>query len=97
MYDFGKTDPNKKGRIMKAIPYGVYDVLKKQGFVNVGIDHNTAEFAVASLTNWWSTTGSTEYAGATDILLFCDSGSSNGSNNKLVARTACSILPTEPG
>src|SRR3989440_5014101 len=83
VYDFGRKDPNKKGRIMKAIPYGVYDVLKKQGFVNVGIDHNTAEFAVASLTNWWSAIGSTEYAGATDILLFCDSGSSNGSNNKL--------------
>lgn len=83
VYTFGQKDPNKKGRIMKAIPYGVYDVLKKQGFVNVGIDHNTAEFAVASLTNWWSTIGSTQYAGATDILLFCDSGSSNGSNNKL--------------
>jgi hypothetical protein len=83
VYDFGQKDPNKKGRIMKAIPYGIYDVLKKQGFVNVGIDHNTAEFAVASLTNWWSTIGSMEYAGGTDILLFCDSGSSNGSNNKL--------------
>lgn len=83
VYDFGQKDPNKKGRIMKAIPYGVYDVLKKQGFVNVGIDHNTAEFAVASLTNWWSTIGSTQYAGVTDILLLCDSGSSNGSNNKL--------------
>ena len=83
VYDFGQKDPNKKGRIMKAIPYGIYDVLKKQGFVNVGIDHNTAEFAVASLTNWWSTIGNTEYAGATDILFFCDSGSSNGSNNKL--------------
>src|SRR6266566_3698364 len=58
VYDFGQKDPNKKGRIMKAIPYGIYDVLKKQGFVNVGIDHNTAEFAVASLTNWWSTIGS---------------------------------------
>jgi len=83
VYTFGQKDPNKKGRIMKAIPYGVYDVLKKQGFVNVGIDHHTAEFAVASLTNWWSTIGSTEYADATDILLFCDSGSSNGSNNRL--------------
>jgi len=83
VYDFGHKDPNKKGRTMKAIPYGVYDVLKKQGFVNVGIDHTTAEFAVASLMNWWSTIGSTQYADATDILLLCDSGSSNGSNNKL--------------
>ncbi len=92
-----RSDPKKKGRIIKAIPYGLYDVLKKQGFVSVGVDHNTAEFAVASLTNWWSTIGSTEYTGATDILLFCDSGSSNGSNNRLVARTVCSSLPTELG
>lgn len=83
VYDFGKKDPKKKSRIMKAIPYGVYDVLKKQGFVNVGIDHNTAEFAVASLTNWWHTIGCHDYPEATEILLFCDSGSSNGSKNKL--------------
>jgi hypothetical protein len=83
VYDFGKTDPNKKGRIMKAIPYGVYDVLKKQGFVNVGIDHNTAEFAVASLITWWDTKGKQEYPEADEILLFCDSGSSNGAKNKL--------------
>jgi hypothetical protein len=51
--------------------------------VNVGIDHNTAEFAVASLTSWWQTSGIQDYPGATDILLFCDSVSSNGSNNKL--------------
>jgi hypothetical protein len=55
VYDFGKTDPKKKGRILKAIPYGIYDVLKKQGFVNIGTDHNTAEFAVASLSAWWNT------------------------------------------
>jgi len=83
VYDFGKTDPVKKGRIMKAIPYGVYDILKKQGFVNVGIDHNTAAFAVASLDIWWQTRGSNDYPAATDIQLFCDSGSSNGSNNRL--------------
>jgi transposase len=85
VYDFGQKEktPSGKTRIMKAIPYGVYDVLKKQGFVNVGIDHNTAEFAVASLTSWWDTRGSKDYSGATDILLFCDSGSSNGSNNRL--------------
>lgn len=88
VYDFGQKDkrqkdPKKKSRIMKAIPYGVYDILKKQGFVNVGIDHNTAEFAVASLTNWWYTQGNKDYPGATDILMFCDSGSSNASNNRL--------------
>jgi len=82
-YDFGHKDPKKKGRIMKAIPYGVYDVLKKQGFMNVGIDHNTAEFAVESLTRWWQTSGKQSYPKATEILLFSDSGSSNGITNKL--------------
>jgi hypothetical protein len=70
-------------KIKKAIPYGIYDILKKQGFVNVGIDANTAEFAVASLTTWWNTSGRTEYAKATEILLFADCGSSNGYKNKL--------------
>lgn len=55
VYDFGKKEKTAKGktRIIKAIPYGIYDVLKKQGFMRIGIDHNTAEFAVASLLNWW--------------------------------------------
>jgi hypothetical protein len=83
VYDFGQKDPKKKGRILKAIPYGIYDVLKKQGFVNIGTDHNTAEFAVASLNAWWNTKGKQIYLDATEILLFCDSGSSNGSNNRL--------------
>jgi len=82
VYDFGKKDPKTK-KIKKAIPYGIYDILKKQGFVNLGIDANTAEFAVHSLTTWWNTTGSKEYAKATEILLFADCGSSNGYTNKL--------------
>jgi Rhodopirellula transposase DDE domain len=85
VYDFGQKEKTTSGasRIMKAIPYGVYDVLKKHGFMNVGIDHNTAEFAGASLTNWWHTIGSKDYPEATQILIFSDSGSSNGSNNRL--------------
>jgi len=82
VYDFGEKDEKTK-KIKKAIPYGIYDILKKQGFVNVGIDANTAEFAVASLITWWNTTGRTEYAEATEILLFADCGSSNGYKNKL--------------
>lgn len=80
VYDFGKKI---KGRIVKAIPYGMYDILKKQGFVNVGIDKNTAEFAVTSLIRWWNTIGRKEYTKATEILLFADCGSSNGYKNKL--------------
>ena len=82
VYDFGKKDKQTK-KIKKAIPYGIYDVLKKQGFINVGIDHNTAEFAVVSLTRWWETTGKKVYTKATEILLFADCGSSNGYTNKL--------------
>ena len=84
-YDFGETEKtaSSKSRIIKAIPYGVYDVLKKQGFVNVGIDHNTAEFAVASILKWWKTIGKKEYPEASEILLFADCGSSNGYRNKL--------------
>jgi transposase len=81
VYDFGEKD--KQGKIKKAIPYGIYDLLKKQGFVNVGIDANTAEFAVASLTKWWDTTGKQAYNEATELLLFADCGSSNGYKNKL--------------
>lgn len=82
VYDFGQKDKKTK-KIIKAIPYGIYDILKKQGFVNVGIDHNTAEFAVASLTRWWNTAGKKEYPEASEILLFADCGSSNGNTNKL--------------
>ena len=82
VYDFGEKDKKTK-KIKKAIPYGIYDILKKQGFVNVGIDVNTAEFAVASLATWWNTNGRKGYAKATEILLFADCGSSNGYKNKL--------------
>jgi len=80
VYDFGKKI---QGRIVKAIPYGIYDVLKKQGFVRVGVDHNTAEFAVASLIHWWQMEGQKEYEKATELLLFADCGSSNGYKNRL--------------
>jgi len=82
VYDFGKKDTKTK-KIKKVIPYGVYDMLKKQGFVNLGIDANTAEFAVSSLTTWWNTTGKMQYGEATELLLFADCGSSNGYKNKL--------------
>src|SRR6266404_5276979 len=88
VYDFGEkvikeVKGKKKTGIKKAIPYGIYDILRKQGFVNLGIDANTAEFAVSSLQTWWNTTGRKEYSEATEILLFADCGSSNGYKNKL--------------
>jgi len=84
-HDFGEkeTQGENKGRIRKAHPYGIYNVLKKEGFVNVGIDHNTAEFAGESLYRYWEYSGKKDYPEATDVLIFADSGSSNGVRNKL--------------
>src|SRR3989338_1764909 len=67
----------------KAVPYGVYDVVKKKGFVNVGVDHDTAEFAVESIRRWWSSTGTVMYPPATALLVLVDGEGSNWSRNRL--------------
>ncbi len=61
----------------KAIPYGVYDIAADDGFVNVGLDHDTPLFAVASIEAWWREVGSTRYPAARDIFISADSGGSN--------------------
>ena len=65
-----------------AIPYGAYDVGRNQGFVNVGVTHDTAEFAVESLRRWWRLIGRRHYATATAVLLCADGGGSNGFRNR---------------
>ncbi len=70
----------------KAIPYGIYDVIHNQGFVNVGIDHDTAEFAVESLRRWWQQVGSDLYPQRTRLLITADGGGSNGSRLRLWKR-----------
>jgi transposase len=67
----------------KAIPYGIYDLVQKQGFVNVGIDHETAEFAVESIRRWWKHCGKELYPQACELLITADGGGSNGVRNKL--------------
>jgi len=62
----------------KAIPYGVYDVARNQGWVNVGCDHDTSSFAVESIRRWWNTLGSEAYPRAQQLLICADSGGSNG-------------------
>jgi hypothetical protein len=62
----------------KAIPYGIYDVAKNQGWVNVGVDHDTASFAVGSIRRWWNSMGCQEYPKAERLLICADSGGSNG-------------------
>ena len=79
-YDFTSL---AKGNVA---PYGIYDVLKKKGFVNVGIDHDTAAFAVESIRRWWKTYGRQLYPRATGILITADGGGSNGVRNKLFKR-----------
>jgi hypothetical protein len=72
VYDF--IDPG----VPKAIPYGIYDVGRNTGWVLVGSDHDTAEFAVATLRRWWTTVGGLTYPGASRLLICADSGGSNG-------------------
>lgn len=67
----------------KAIPYGVYDVTKNNGWVSVGIDHDTAEFAARAIERWWKKMGSQTYANARSLMITADGGGSNGSRNRL--------------
>jgi Rhodopirellula transposase DDE domain len=70
-----------------AIPYGVYDVTHNQGWVSVGLDHDTAEFAVESVRQWWWRMGRRLYPAADELLVVADGGGSNGSRNRLWKRT----------
>ncbi|MCL2643748.1 MAG: ISAzo13 family transposase [Candidatus Bathyarchaeota archaeon] len=70
----------------KVTPYGVYDVSRNLGFVNLGLSHDTGEFAVASILRWWQTLGVNTYPGASKIFITGDSGGSNGSRLKLWKR-----------
>lgn len=67
----------------KAIPYGVYDVVHNSGFMNVGIDHDTACFAVESIRRWWNMVGRKLYPTQTELLITSDGGGSNGVRNRL--------------
>src|SRR5437667_872234 len=67
----------------RATPYGVYDVARNQGWVNVGIDHDTAAFAVESIRRWWQGVGHVEYPHAKRLLISADGGGSNGSRVRL--------------
>jgi hypothetical protein len=72
--------PEKNG---KAIPYGVFDMTRNNGWVSVGTDHDTAEFAVAAVRQWWRRMGRRAYPRARELLITADSGGSNGSRNRL--------------
>lgn len=67
----------------KAIPYGVYDVGLNEGWVSVGVDHDTSAFAVQTIRRWWEMVGSKTYPDATRLLVSADGGGSNGSRSRL--------------
>ena len=77
IYDF--VDPE----LGKAIPYGVYDLSSNQGWVSVGVDHDTARFAVEAIRRWWRKMGSPRYPNARQLLITADGGGSNGSRCRL--------------
>jgi len=67
----------------KVAPYGVYDLTRNDGWVSVGIDHDTAAFAVATIGRWWRKMGYSVYATASELMITADSGGSNSSRNRL--------------
>ena len=90
MHDF--IDPN----LGKANPYGVYDVAADTGWVSVGTDHDTAQFAVATIARWWTTVGAPSYPGATGLLISADGGGSNGSRTRMF-KTELAALAARTG
>jgi hypothetical protein len=76
-----KDFPDK--RLGKAIPEGVYDLRRNEGWVSVGVDHDTAVFAVESLRRWWQEMGSPAYPQARRLLITADAGGSNGYRSRL--------------
>lgn len=90
MPDF--VDPN----LGKAIPYGIYDLTWNKGWVNVGIDHDTAEFAVESIRHWWYSMGQPLYPNSQHLLITADCGGSNGYRTRLW-RLKLQELATEIG
>lgn len=76
VYDF-------KGKLGKAVPYGVYDITENAAWVSVGISGDTAEFSVEAIHRWWLSMGSLRYPGATELLITADCGGSNGYRTRL--------------
>ncbi|MDA8384510.1 MAG: ISAzo13 family transposase [Betaproteobacteria bacterium] len=67
----------------KVLPYGVFDLTQNEGWVSVGIDHDTAQFAVQAIGRWWQKMGSKRYPHAKELLITADGGGSNGSRCRL--------------
>jgi len=70
-------------RLGKGIPYGLYDQTFNKGWVSVGVDHDTAEFATETIRRWWNEMGRPTYPAAQELLITADGGGSNGTRNRL--------------
>lgn len=77
MHDFADKE------LGKVIPYGVYDLSRNEGWMNVGIDHDTASFAVESIRRWWNRMGGERYEKATELMATADCGGSNSNRSRL--------------
>ena len=73
-------------KLGKFTPYGAYDQGRNEGWVSVGVNHDTAEFAVASIRNWWTRMGKSVYPQARELLITADAGGSNGYRIRLWKR-----------
>lgn len=80
----------------KVIPYGIYDVTNHEGWVSVGVEHDTAEFAVASIKRWWQRMGRVVYPTAEELRIIGDGGGSHGSRTRVWKREL-QPLATETG
>src|ERR1700684_1108502 len=90
VYDF--VDP----KLGKVTPYGVYDITANEGWVSVGINHDTAEFAVESIRHWWKEMGHLRYPAARRLMITADCGGSNGYRVRLL-RVALQKFADESG
>jgi len=80
----------------KVIPYGIYDVGDNSGWVSVGIDHDTADFAIDSILAWWKQMGRRTYPQARELLIMADAGGSNSSRSRLW-KIGCQRLADKTG
>lgn len=90
VYDFVDAE------LGKAVPYGVYDIAKNEGYVNVGISKDTAQFAVNAIRMWWQQMGLEKYSKAKKLLITADGGGSNSSRSRLW-KTELQKLASETG
>jgi Rhodopirellula transposase DDE domain len=82
--------------VEQAIPYGIYDITRDSGWVNVGTDHDTSVFAVESIRRWWRARGREDYPGAARLLVTADAGGSNSCRYR-VWKSELAALAAETG